>query len=279
MRRGDATIQPIHLSRRAGWPAAAGFALSLTLHAILLVLATEAMLPGGTPPPLIRVSLWSGRGGSSSGGGDAIDHPPAVAGPPTLKVSHAARAKRPLQPPRTRLRSHARRGSEALRHRGPAAATDARPSLPRSVAAAPSETAGDAAADELGAHIGFGAPTAAHGARVGGAGTGAGTGRGIGLEAGDGVNQREACLYCPEPHYPLIARARGWQGTVHVGLLVQADGTVRAARLQRSSGYGVLDQAAMAVARHSRFRPPDTRGLSSPLRGRIEYRFQLSNAR
>jgi outer membrane biosynthesis protein TonB len=40
----------------------------------------------------------------------------------------------------------------------------------------------------------------------------------------------------------------------------------------------VLDEAAIAVARQSRFSPPAINGLPAPLRGRIEYRFELSNA-
>jgi TonB family protein len=97
-----------------------------------------------------------------------------------------------------------------------------------------------------------------------------------GSGTGDGLDPRAFCVYCPEPYYPLIARARGWQGTVEVALSVLADGSVKGARLGRSSGYPALDDAAIAVARQSRFRlPPD--GLSKPLRGRIEYRFILSS--
>jgi protein TonB len=73
----------------------------------------------------------------------------------------------------------------------------------------------------------------------------------------------------------LIARARGWQGTVEVLLSVLADGAVNAATLWRSSGYSVLDQAAIAAAQHSRFTPPRE---TAPLRGRMEYRFELVTA-
>ena len=86
-------------------------------------------------------------------------------------------------------------------------------------------------------------------------------------------------MYCPAPRYPYIARARGWQGSVDVELLVLADGTVNTASLGRSSGYGVLDAAAIAVARQSRFSPPAAQGLPAPLHGRMEYRFELTNAR
>ncbi len=110
-------------------------------------------------------------------------------------------------------------------------------------------------------------------------GTGAGTGEGIGRGTGGSGDQRAYCVYCPEPRYPLIARARGWQGTVDVGLLVLADGSVDTAGVRRSSGYGALDRAAIAVARQSRFTPPAAAGLPTPLRGRIEYRFELTTAR
>jgi TonB family protein len=109
----------------------------------------------------------------------------------------------------------------------------------------------------------------------GGSGDGHGTGRG----AGDGTDQRPACVHCPRPRYPFIARARGWQGSVSVGLLVLADGTVDAASVRHSSGYGVLDEAAIAVARRSRFSPPAAQGLPAPLHGRIEYRFELTAPR
>jgi protein TonB len=77
----------------------------------------------------------------------------------------------------------------------------------------------------------------------------------------------------------MIARARGWQGRFDVGLLVLADGSVERASVRRSSGYGVLDEAAIAVARQSRFTPPPASGLPTPLHGRIEYRFELTTAR
>jgi TonB family protein len=59
-------------------------------------------------------------------------------------------------------------------------------------------------------------------------------------------------------------------------LSVLADGSVNAATLWRSSGYSVLDLAAVAAARHSRFAPPHE---TAPLRGRIEYRFELVTVR
>ena len=45
--------------------------------------------------------------------------------------------------------------------------------------------------------------------------------------------------------YPLVARMRGWQGTVLLGLRVESDGRLDRIRVERSSGYAVLDHSAL----------------------------------
>jgi len=99
---------------------------------------------------------------------------------------------------------------------------------------------------------------------------GAGNRPGGGTDLGD---QRAACVFCPEPVYPLIARRRGWQGTVNVGLVLLADGRVERASLRHSSGFDVLDREALEVARRSRFRLADVGG--NAVVGEIKYRFEL----
>jgi len=49
------------------------------------------------------------------------------------------------------------------------------------------------------------------------------------------------------PHfdYPPVARRRGWQGRVNVGLHVEADGDLTRIRLVESSGHALLDGAAV----------------------------------
>jgi protein TonB len=47
--------------------------------------------------------------------------------------------------------------------------------------------------------------------------------------------------------YPLLARRRGWQGEVVLAFRLEADGRILDARIARSSGYGVLDHAALAA--------------------------------
>jgi protein TonB len=76
----------------------------------------------------------------------------------------------------------------------------------------------------------------------------------------------------PDFHfYPLEAIAKGWQGEVEVEIFLDARGHVIAARLARSSGYPLLDEAALRAARSLRSLPAD--GLEQailPVRFRLE---------
>ena len=54
---------------------------------------------------------------------------------------------------------------------------------------------------------------------------------------------REALL--PYFDYPMLARRRGWEGRVRIALLVQPDGDLTDMQVLESSGYRVLDQAAL----------------------------------
>ncbi len=98
----------------------------------------------------------------------------------------------------------------------------------------------------------------------GGVGAAAATGRG-------GGDLRPWCSVCPTPVYPARARREGWQGTVDVDLRVGRDGAVEQASIGRSSGFAVLDAAAVTVARLSRFRIAD----GAERHGQLRYRFVL----
>lgn len=57
------------------------------------------------------------------------------------------------------------------------------------------------------------------------------------------------------PVYPVEARRLGQEGTVHIRIRVLADGQPADLRVQRSSGTQALDNAALAAATASTFRP------------------------
>jgi protein TonB len=69
------------------------------------------------------------------------------------------------------------------------------------------------------------------------------------------------------PEYPSLALARRWQGRVVLDVSVRADGRVDAVSIARSSGYDVLDEAAVAAVRDWEFLPATVDG--SPVGDRL----------
>ena len=59
----------------------------------------------------------------------------------------------------------------------------------------------------------------------------------------------------PPPSYPETARRNGWEGKALIRATITTRGTVSAATIVRSSGYGVLDSAALSAVRRWRFHP------------------------
>ena len=59
----------------------------------------------------------------------------------------------------------------------------------------------------------------------------------------------------PKPKYPPAARRAGQQGTVTLSFTIGSSGTVISARIAKSSGYTLLDNAALSTIRSWRFKP------------------------
>ena len=59
----------------------------------------------------------------------------------------------------------------------------------------------------------------------------------------------------PPPPYPRIAKARGYQGRTLLKVLVGTDGRVKEIAVAASSGYAVLDEAAVKTVRQWLFEP------------------------
>lgn len=53
--------------------------------------------------------------------------------------------------------------------------------------------------------------------------------------------------------YPLRSQLRGQEGTVYISVQIDENGQARSTRLQRSSGYRLLDHAATASVQDWRF--------------------------
>ncbi len=64
-----------------------------------------------------------------------------------------------------------------------------------------------------------------------------------------------AGLANPAPHYPFVARRNGQEGRVVLRVQVSAAGNAKAIAVRQSSGYRLLDQAALAAVESWRFVP------------------------
>ena len=95
------------------------------------------------------------------------------------------------------------------------------------------------------------APTVTVSSRQGVGGSGA---RG-GSSATDGQFAAPNYGTNPLPSYPLLARERGYQGTVYLRVQIQPDGRVGRLAIDRSSGFEILDRAATDSVKEWTFLP------------------------
>ncbi|MFH1349554.1 MAG: energy transducer TonB, partial [Pseudomonadota bacterium] len=79
----------------------------------------------------------------------------------------------------------------------------------------------------------------------------------------------------PRPQYPALARRRGLEGTVVLEVLVSREGKVNDLRLFRSSGYTLLDQAAIGSVKNWLFEPGKKGNEEIEMWVRVPVRFQL----
>ena len=125
-------------------------------------------------------------------------------------------------------------------------------------------------------------PVAQSGSGLGhGTGTGVGDGSGDGV-AGDGGSGRGGFggahpdyLRIPQPRYPAIARQNGWQGKTILRVEIRTDGRVGAVEVLHSSGYAVLDDAAVEAVRAGEFVPARVDGKPVSASVEVPIRFQL----
>jgi protein TonB len=80
----------------------------------------------------------------------------------------------------------------------------------------------------------------------------------------------------PEPEYPLPARRRGQEGLVVLEVTVSGVGQATAVALKQSSGYALLDQAAMQAVKHWEFEPARIGAVGVESRIEVPVRFRLS---
>jgi protein TonB len=77
------------------------------------------------------------------------------------------------------------------------------------------------------------------------------------------------------PYYPEMARRNGWTGLCMVRVAVTAQGQAGSVSLARSSGHGILDQAALTAVRKWKFSPRMVRGNAVPCTVEVPVNFSL----
>jgi protein TonB len=86
---------------------------------------------------------------------------------------------------------------------------------------------------------------------------------------------RPSYLERVEPAYPAQARRLRQEGVVVLRLFIGAAGELDRIEVARSSGHRLLDEAAVAAERKSRFRPATVEGRPVPCQAEVPYRFEL----
>jgi len=79
----------------------------------------------------------------------------------------------------------------------------------------------------------------------------------------------------PPPSYPRAARKRGWQGTVVLSVFVDENGQVENLWVLTSSGYNLLDNAAVNAVRNWVFEPGMKGNKKLSMWVKVPIRFQL----
>ena len=86
-----------------------------------------------------------------------------------------------------------------------------------------------------------------------------------------GVNMAQ----CQKPEYPSASRRMEEEGTVTLRFLVDTDGKVIQAEIEKSSGYKRLDEAARAGLSKCQFKPAMTDGKAEQAWASIKYTWRL----
>jgi len=83
--------------------------------------------------------------------------------------------------------------------------------------------------------------------------------------------------YNPKPKYPMVAKRRGYEGTVLLNVYVLESGRVGELTLEKASGFTVLDESAINSVKEWIFVPGKRNGISVSSWVQVPIKFQLNN--
>jgi len=206
---------------------------SLVFHSIVLVgagwLTAKALLPVETTETLIELEFASEPEGA----------PPPASSPEAVPAKSSQPAVASVPTP-------------VVQQQQPQIQTEAVVPEPAVAVSRLTVTDVDSAA------AGSGQAAATGGGRTGTAGTGSGAGSGSGQGNGKGMIG-PSILSQKDPPYPERARRERQEGTVVLQIEILANGRAREVRVKQSSGYELLDKAAVDSVKSWRFVPAKNR--------------------
>lgn len=92
----------------------------------------------------------------------------------------------------------------------------------------------------------------------------------------DNVEVKPKPIYIPEPEYPYAAQVLGIEGTVITRCVVDIDSTIALVEICQSSGYSILDNAAIEAAWLALFEPGMSGGEPVRVWVSLPHCFQLT---
>jgi TonB family protein len=81
----------------------------------------------------------------------------------------------------------------------------------------------------------------------------------------------------PKPRYPMLARRKGYEGTIILRVFVLESGGVGKVELEKSSGYEILDESALKAVKEWVFTPGKKDGEPVPSWVTVPIKFQLNS--
>lgn len=234
-------------------PVVLSFLAAASIHGLLLFAVrweTSARAFDARDGPLMSVDLVAGDGGESQAA--AVQDPAGAAQPPPAPEP----TPEPLPTPPSAL-------AASTPEPAPSPAPPPAPE-PRSMSRAFPKATGKPKPKGSPSTVARGLNQGQNGVAQGGSGTGAGTVLGVRYRSN------------PRPIYPPEARRNRQEGEVLLNVEVSAEGRPTDVSLKRTSGYPLLDQAAIEVVRQRwAFEPATAAGSRMTAHVEVPIRFQL----
>lgn len=84
-------------------------------------------------------------------------------------------------------------------------------------------------------------------------------------------------IHAPNPEYPLKARRNNWEGVTVLKILIETNGQVGKVTVLQSSGYDILDRAAVKAVKGWRYRPVLENGFAVTRQAQVRIKFVLED--